>query len=53
MDNVLYFTPNKEMHKELGDALIKAKNNGVEILAYDSIVKIGSININEKIKVVL
>ena len=53
MDNVLYFNPNKEMHKELGDALIKAKNNGVEILAYDSIVKIGSININEKIKVVL
>lgn len=53
MDNVLYFTPNKDMHKELADALIEAKNNGVEILSYDSIVSINSININKKIKVVL
>ena len=33
MNNVLYFTPNNKMHKELGDALIEAKNNGVQILA--------------------
>ena len=53
MDNVIYFTPNNEMHKELGDALIEAKKNGVEVLAYDSIVNVDSIIINKNIKVVL
>lgn len=53
MEGVLYFTPNNDMHKELGDALIYANNNGVNILAYDSIVTFDSIKIKEEVKVVL
>lgn len=53
MNNVLYFTPNNKMHKELGDALIEAKNNGVQILAYDSVVKNNSINVNKQVEVIL
>lgn len=53
MEEVIYFTPNNEMHKELGDALIYASNNGVQVLAYDSVVTPGSIEIKEEVKVVL
>lgn len=53
MNNVLYFTPNNEMHKDLGDALINARNNGVGVLAYDSLVEFNSIIINKEIKVIL
>lgn len=53
MDNVLYFTPNNAMHKELGDTLIEAQTKGVEILAYDSTVTPHSIEIKESVKVVL
>ena len=53
MNNVLYFTPNNEMHKDLGDALINARNNGVGLLAYDSLVEFNSIIINKEIKVIL
>ena len=53
MNNVLYFTPNNEMHKDLGDALINARNNGVGVLAYDSVVEFNSIIINKEIKVIL
>ncbi|MGL5695071.1 MAG: DNA/RNA nuclease SfsA [Peptostreptococcaceae bacterium] len=53
MENILYFTPNNEMHKELGDALINASNHGVEVLAYDSLVSIDSIYVDKKVKVVL
>ena len=53
MNNVLYFTPNNEMHKDLGDALINARNNGVGLLAYDSLVEFNSITINKEIKVIL
>lgn len=53
MEEVLYFTPNNDMHKELGDALINASNNGVQVLAYDSIVTPDSIEIKEEVKVEL
>ncbi len=53
MNNVLYFTPNNEMHKELGDSLIEARNNGVQVLAYDSLVTANSISINKEIDVIL
>lgn len=53
MENVLYFTPNNDMHKELGDALIYATSNGVKVLAYDSIVTSESIKIKNEVKVVL
>ena len=32
MDNVEYFTPNRETHREFADALVKAENSGVKIL---------------------
>ena len=53
MEDVLYFTPNIDMHKEFGDVLKEAKENGVEILAYDSIVNIDNIKLNRPVDVVL
>lgn len=38
MENVLYFTPNYKTHPEFGEALKKAKNSGVTVLAYDCTV---------------
>lgn len=53
MEDVLYFTPNIEMHKEFGDVLKEAEENGVKILAYDSIVYIDNIRLNKSVKVIL
>lgn len=35
MKDVSYFTPNKETHPEFAETLVKAKNQGVEIVAVD------------------
>lgn len=53
MDDVLYFTPNIEMHKEFGDVLKEAEESGVNILAYDSLVEIDNIKLNKPVKVIL
>ncbi|MGL6106036.1 DNA/RNA nuclease SfsA [Romboutsia sp.] len=53
MKDVLYFTPNKKMHKELAEILIEAEDNGVNILAYDSNITPSSIEINKKVEVIL
>lgn len=53
MKNIDYFTPNYETHPEFGEALKKANNKGVKILAYDCIVTEDSIVIDKEIKVVL
>ena len=53
MEDVLYFTPNIERHKEFGDVLKEADEKGVKILAYDSIVNIDNIKLNKPVKVVL
>ena len=53
MEDVLYFTPNIEMHKEFGDVLKEADAKGVKILAYDSIVNIDEIKLNKPVKVIL
>lgn len=53
MKDVLYFTPNKETHKALADALVKAREQGVQIVAYDCNVALDSIEINKEIPVVL
>lgn len=50
MKNVKYFTPNMKTHKEFGEGLIMAKNQGVEVLAYDSIVTPESIGINQEVR---
>lgn len=53
MEDVLYFTPNIEMHKEFGDVLKEADEKGVKILAYDSKVEIDNIKLNKPVKVIL
>ncbi|MBQ6631072.1 MAG: DNA/RNA nuclease SfsA [Romboutsia sp.] len=53
MSDVKYFTPNDKMHKELGDALRFAKDNGVNILAYDCFVSSDTIEIKDEVKVIL
>ena len=53
MKDVLYFTPNIDMHKEFGDVLKEADEKGVKVLAYDSIVEIDNIKLNSPVKVVL
>ena len=53
MSDVKYFTPNDKMHKELGDALRFAKDNGVNILAYDCFVTSDTIEIKDEVKVIL
>lgn len=49
MKGVKHFKPNIETHKEFGEALAMAKSQGVEVLAYDSIVTKDSIGINQKV----
>ena len=53
MEDVLYFTPNIEMHKEFGEVLKEADEKGVKILAYDSKVEIDNIKLNKPVKVIL
>ena len=51
MKEITEFRPNDTMHKEFGDALRKAEQAGVKILAYDCIVTHESIVIDKPIKV--
>lgn len=53
MDNVKYFTPNIKMHKEFGQALKNAQSKGVNILAYDCDVTLNSLDIKNKVDIVL
>lgn len=53
MDNVKYFTPNNEAHKDFADALKRAEKAGVEILCLDSIVTENTLKINDKVKYIL
>ena len=51
MKDVLYFTPNAKTHKAFADALVNAKNQGVEILALDCLVTENSIRANNFVDV--
>lgn len=51
MENVKYLTPNDITHKEFGDALRKAKNSGVEIIAINSFVSPDTIIPNSTVEV--
>ena len=51
MDGVDYFTPNGEMDSRFADALRLAKDKGVCIMAYDSIVKENSIYLGKRIEI--
>jgi len=53
MKGITHFEPNNATHKAFGDALRKAHNNGVNVLAYDCIVTPESIKIDKEVKVKL
>ncbi|MBW4828554.1 MAG: DNA/RNA nuclease SfsA [Clostridiaceae bacterium] len=53
IENIKYFTPNTSMDEKFSNALIEANKKGVNILAYNSIVKKDFIKINEKIEVLI
>ncbi len=53
MKGVEYFEPNDKTHKSFGDALRKAQDKGVKILAFDSIVTPDSIMLDKEVKVKL
>ncbi|MBE5874716.1 MAG: DNA/RNA nuclease SfsA [Lachnospiraceae bacterium] len=53
MEGVNYFTPNDDTHAAFGEALRKAQEAGVEILAYDCHVEPDELTIKEKIPVYL
>lgn len=53
MENVDYFTPYDEMDKPFGEALRFAKENGVDIFAYDCKVGENYITLNQKVEIKL
>lgn len=53
MDDVIYFTPHKDMDKNFSDALIKCRENGVDIFAYKCKIGEDFIELYEEVDVVL
>ena len=53
MDKVKYFTPNMRTHAAFGEALVKAQEAGVKILAYDCQVKKDLIQMGKSVPVIL
>ena len=53
MGQVKYMTPNMRTHKAFGAALVKAKEAGVNILAFECRVTKNSIEMNKEVPVVL
>ena len=53
MEHVDYFTPNITAHKEFAEALKRASEAGVHILAYDCKVEKDSIEMNNEVRVEL
>ncbi|MGM9988979.1 MAG: DNA/RNA nuclease SfsA [Bacillaceae bacterium] len=51
MKGVTYFMPNRKMHPEFADALIYAKEKGVQILAYDCMVMPDELEIRNEVEV--
>lgn len=53
MKGVRYFIPNTETHPEFAEALKKAVQGGVEVIAYDCEVEKDSIQIDQSVPVIL
>ena len=51
MENVKFMIPNETTHKEFADALRRAKEAGVQILAYDTKVSPDSMVLNQPVEV--
>lgn len=52
MKDVLYFTPNRQMHPEFADALITCRDSGVKVIAADCSVTPDTMEIRDKVKIV-
>lgn len=53
MEGVKYFTPNRDTHPRFAQALCRAAEEGVEVLAYDCRITSDSMTINRPVPVVL
>ena len=53
MEDVNYFTPNRDTHPEFAEALCEAAEKGVEVLAYNCMVTEESLRIKESVPVCL
>ncbi|MCM1136505.1 MAG: A/G-specific adenine glycosylase [Clostridium sp.] len=53
MENVKYFTPNRQTQPEFADALIRARREGVQTLAYDCHVTPDSMTVEKAVPVKL
>ena len=53
MENVKYFIPNWNTHREFCEALVKAKAAGVELVALDCQVTLDSLKVSERVPVYL
>lgn len=53
INNIKYFKPHEEMDKEFSNAIIKAKKHGVNILAYNSIVKPDEILLKDQVDILI
>lgn len=53
MSDVRYFTPNREKHLAFAEALVKASESGVKVLAYECQVTSDQIEITKPVPVVL
>ena len=53
MNGCFAFTPHKKMDEEFTDALIQASREGVNIIAYDCIVKTDKLFLNQSVPVKL
>lgn len=53
MKDVKFFTPNYLTDKNFSKGLLEASENGVKILAYDCLVRRNSLEISEKVPVIL
>ncbi len=51
MEGVKYFTPNRQTQPEFADALLKAREAGVSVLAYDCHVTKDGMSIREPVPV--
>ena len=53
MKGIDYFTPNCETHPEFKEILVKAKEKGVKLLAYDCVVQPDELKIDKPVKIML
>ena len=53
MKGIRYFTPNDDTHPQFKEVLIKAKEKGVKLLAYDCVVKPDELMMDKPVKIQL